>query len=502
MERGLSRRSYTDIILAGAALACSVLAGHFQTSLYVTYVSGAYWLFRASQARPGWRFAVTATGLLAGVAIGLSAAQWLPSLEMARLSPREQLTYAEYAKGFAPAELWGLLRPNAGQWSPLYVGIPTLALALLSPFNIRRNRQSVVSPTESPSTIIFWAGVIGIALLLSLGGNGFLYPLAYRFAPGFSLFRQQERAVLVVAFGLVTLAGFGYAWLARQRVWRWPAWGALLALIFFDLYLANGGVILQQAPTGGYFASTPAVEYLNHVRDNTWRISSEGLLPGDGNAGLVYQFRDVVGSGPLYLADFERFLKRVPELRWWQMLNVDYILTRRPLDHGALALILEDGDQRLYQAFLGGKPAWIVHSWQPAPNSAAAIEATAQPACDPFQTVILERAPSPAPAPPILTEEVRLLTFKPHRVSLEASLSAPGVVVLSEVFYPGWRVWVNGQPAEALRAYGILRAVAVPAGVSRIEWRFVSWTVWLGLAGSLLTFAACLIVVVVRPPSN
>ena len=48
-----------------------------------------------------------------------------------------------------------------------------------------------------------------MALLLSYGGNGFLYPLFYRLAPGWNLFRGQERVAYLVALGLSVLAGYG-----------------------------------------------------------------------------------------------------------------------------------------------------------------------------------------------------------------------------------------------------------------------------------------------------
>jgi uncharacterized membrane protein YfhO len=38
-----------------------------------------------------------------------------------------------------------------------------------------------------------------------------------------------------------------------------------------------------------------------------------------------------------------------------------------------------------------------------------------------------------------------------------------------------------------LRAYGLLRAVALPAGQWRVEWRFQPAVVYLGLAVSLTT---------------
>ena len=81
----------------------------------------------------------------------------------------------------------------------------------------------------------------------------------------------------------------------------------------------------------------------------------------------------------------------------------------------------------------------------------------------------------------------RLVTFENQRVVVDASLTAPGILALSEVAYPGWTVRANGKQLMPLRAYGLLRAVALPAGQWRVEWRFEPVVAYLGLAISLLT---------------
>ena len=218
-----------------------------------------------------------------------------------------------------------------------------------------------------------------------------------------------------------------------------------------------------------------------------WRTSSEGLLPGDGESGIVFQIRDIVGSGPLYLAAYDRFLAQVPEERWWRMLNVQHLITKRDLPHGALKLVRQDGDLRLYQVFQNATLPWIAHTFKLAPDQDAAIRATGDPALDPFQQVILETPPDPPPAPSAGQEQARLVTFENQRVVVDATLTAPGILALSEVAYPGWTVRANGKPLTPLRAYGLLRAVALPAGQWRVEWRFEPVIAYLGLAISLLT---------------
>jgi len=57
---------------------------------------------------------------------------------------------------------------------------------------------------------IFWAAVAAVTLLISFGGNSFLYSPLYLFTPGFSIFRGQERWAFAVAFSLSVLVGYGF----------------------------------------------------------------------------------------------------------------------------------------------------------------------------------------------------------------------------------------------------------------------------------------------------
>jgi hypothetical protein len=65
-----------------------------------------------------------------------------------------------------------------------------------------------------------------------------------------------------------------------------------------------------------------------------------------------------------------------------------------------------------------------------------------------------------------------LLTFESDRVVVSIDAPAPGLVVLNEVSYPGWQVFVDGKAAKPLRANYLLRAVFVEAGTHRVEWRY------------------------------
>jgi hypothetical protein len=88
-----NRRAWAAFAGAGLVFGLSVFAGHAQSAMYVLYASLAYLLVRLWRGR-NWRQILAAAGLFVAVGVGISAAQWLPSLEYMRLSTRSGMSYA------------------------------------------------------------------------------------------------------------------------------------------------------------------------------------------------------------------------------------------------------------------------------------------------------------------------------------------------------------------------------------------------------------------------
>lgn len=66
----------------------------------------------------------------------------------------------------------------------------------------------------------------------------------------------------------------------------------------------------------------------------------------------------------------------------------------------------------------------------------------------------------------------RILDYRNDRVSIETVSSRPAMLVLNDVWHPWWQANVNGKLVPIQLANGLVRAIAVPAGTSRIEFAF------------------------------
>lgn len=67
---------------------------------------------------------------------------------------------------------------------------------------------------------------------------------------------------------------------------------------------------------------------------------------------------------------------------------------------------------------------------------------------------------------------VTLTSYAPDELTYEAKSKDGGVIVFSEIYYPGWTATIDGEPAKVGRADYVLRALNVPAGEHEIVLSF------------------------------
>ncbi|MCC7451659.1 MAG: hypothetical protein IT324_29900, partial [Anaerolineae bacterium] len=255
------------LALAGAA-AMQLLAGHAQWTFYSFVLAGMYALWRvltsqqtltpgpspsergaaehtnipvgATHVSPGILRILIGAILALALAIGLSAAQLLPTAELQRESQRASGVDEAYALNFsyAPLSLITLVNPdffgNPGNGTyaiggvyfetAAYIGILPLVLAILVTGHYvlawrkrRKSNSPAILSIPHANLIPFFALVTILAVVLAFG-KFFIYPLLYRYVPTFKLFQAPSRWLLLAVFALSLLAGFAtHVWKADRR---------------------------------------------------------------------------------------------------------------------------------------------------------------------------------------------------------------------------------------------------------------------------------------------
>jgi hypothetical protein len=89
-------------------------------------------------------------------------------------------------------------------------------------------------------------------------------------------------------------------------------------------------------------------------------------------------------------------------------------------------------------------------------------------------------------AGPDPAETVTVTRDEPQRVELTAVLRTPGLVVVADVYYPGWKLSVDGKEAEILRTNRAMRGVALPAGSHRLAFTYDPLSFRVGMVLSII----------------
>jgi Bacterial membrane protein YfhO len=289
-DRTLARGRLAPALGWGTAMAAQILCGSPDTLLMTTLLVAARTissLRKGGAERPTRRRQVGLAAVASVFALALSAAQWMPTLEVARGSARWSLPAGlREAWSVPPAGLVQTLVPVAwddaalapaqrlrlfGTREPLllslYLGLPAVALVAASAASQRRREAA------------FFATAGLAAAVVSLGSHTPVYALLTKVLPPLAMVRFPAKAMIVVALCWAVLAGIGFdGWREAGRTgggeWRpWrvavPMAGALvMALAVAGLLWRGAG---QGATQGLVAGVAPSLVLGGVVLVLTWR---------------------------------------------------------------------------------------------------------------------------------------------------------------------------------------------------------------------------------------
>jgi Bacterial membrane protein YfhO len=278
--------------LLAAAIGLQLLAGHAQTSFYSLLIVAAFVLWRAIQQR-GSGIVRRAWPVFMAVLWGLALAaiQLVPTAELTAHSQRAgTLTDLQFANelSFWPWRLISLAAPDffgnparGEYWArgtyweeAVFVGVLPLLLAGLA---FARWRRRALVP--------FFGALSLLAILLALGSHTPIYPLLFRYVPGFGLFQAPARLMIGFALGMAVLAGVGAQMTGDGRITPRLRLALRLAVLA-GLGMAAGGTLAVVAVPG-----IPRSFSTGMIRLGVTLALAGGLLlarpAGGGQAGSV-----------------------------------------------------------------------------------------------------------------------------------------------------------------------------------------------------------------------
>jgi hypothetical protein len=278
-----------------------------------------------------------------------------------------------------------------------------------------------------------------------------------------------------------------------------------LILVAFDLFSFFSYSILSRY---GYkntnnlfplvhYAPNDAIRFLvSKAQQDLFRVEVlDDALPL--NSGMVHGYQEITGSTTTGLELYHEFrgINWNPQSIIPRLLNRRYIISRTTLT--GFREIMRDPIKVYEDTEAMDRVAWIPRALI-LHDSAAVTNALNTASFNP-RTSILVTSEYAGLIPPELRVDslhtsdslpsagrARVLTYQPNKIIVAASATQRGIILLSEIFYPGWRAKVDGTPVPIIKADQVLRALVVPAGEHKIELlyrpTFFFPSLWLSLA--------------------
>jgi hypothetical protein len=332
-----------------------------------------------------------------------------------------------------------------------------------------------------------------------------------------STFENSAAVIANLEMQIALILGIVLLLFFRQRKkLRAPLFNALLiAMVFFDLNAANrpyqfllnpefvyknprviasldsepGRLFYYPAPfnlhpTYYFFSKEPSLVEFEFLKFGN-------LLP---NTGIFYGFDymqeiDALGRWPYTI--FLGSANQLPPDRLYRLLgelNIKYINSFRPLPMGGVTLVryFPEYLSWLYKVDHVVPRAYIVSTTTQEKNPRKIVDRLASVDFDPFKQVILDEA-LPIASKTDFQAKANISRYSNRAVDIEAHLNGPGILVLADSYYPGWRAYMDGKEEKILRANLFFRAVKLDAGEHRVEFRYEPRSFRIGLAVSLAT---------------
>lgn len=405
-----------------ACFALQLLSGHPQF-LVINAAAMGLWALLS----PGRAARLGALARESAWALGLAAAQWVPTWEFLSHSVRRSWP-AAYALGYslAPRALVSLVSPLwggdpvRGGWTEpasvffetrgLSVGLAGLALALIG-LSVSRKRGAALA-------------LLAAGVLLALGASSPLYSLL---APVVSMLRTPSRWLLLSLWGLLLAAGAGAARVGRRR----GVAAAAFALVLLEL-CALDARFLGAARADQFLR--PSAEFARRFADAPQRLVTSPEL-ANPNKTALYHAANANGYEAFYLDGYPQYAARSEG---------------KPAADSSRTYLDRVGTPELDR---------LAVRWRVAGDGSVAESKTAQP---PAYFVDEKGAPV-GEAPAAVRPRPELWDVKGAWPEKAAAL------VLAQPAFPGWTAWLDGKPAASARFDGLLQAVPRPSGAGSLD---------------------------------
>lgn len=302
------------------------------------------------------------------------------------------------------------------------------------------------------------------------------------------LFRADAfRSLLFVVLGF----GLLYLWL-KEKIGIAVFAGLLALLTFIDFYQINSRYIdkkdfVAEAQYKQNFIPREIDQQILADPDPNFRVFDTSFGDPFQSALASYHHKSI---GGYHAAKLQRYQDLIDlhltkgNQQVFDMLNTKYFIANG-----------EDGPVGQQNPNALGN-AWLVNDIHWVTSNIEEIEALDTQGLDSTAVVHQKFKAALEGLEPSGAGSIQLTSYQPNQLEYDYSSNSEQLVVFSEIWYgpnKGWKVTIDDQPAELIRANYVLRALRVPAGQHKISMYFEPDSYSQGVTISLISSLAILL---------
>lgn len=366
----------------------------------------------------------------------------------------------------------------------------------------------------APHRLLVLAGVLGVL------------PFFLWLVPQLGIVKQNPRTLYGALYPVV-IGGIAFSLLRLLRKGKLSpqGWGIMAcAFTFLDLFVV-GHKYNPTVKANRVFTCLPGSIRFLQSQEGIFRVAAmEGFFLAP-NTAMVYGLQDLRGyelpaperlvkfftdglKGRYDGAHYEIKDLTTSILRLLSLANVRYLISAQELAGSGLDLLkVYSGEVQVYEnpGFL--PRAFIVHQTQVASHSQIALEKVMDDEVNLKEVGIIEVGNSPVNLQAMAehdeshqsgpcSDSAEITHYEPQRVRLQVNLCEPGLVVLTDTYYSGWKVYVDGVEQHLYRTDYLFRGVYSDRGQHKVRFVYDSLSYKTGLALSAASAIICLLILV------
>jgi len=298
---------------------------------------------------------------------------------------------------------------------------------------------------------------------------------------------EEYKNLAMAGFVAMSLAGILHFW-NHSRISNVAAGALLILLLLFEVNIVTNYFfppLNQAGRLQRLFQDPDVAAYLKKVSQPVRIDANDTDVPY--NFGDWYGISEFGGFQPTLLkAVNDGFADR----RFRQLLSVNYYVGRESKEPDRRLVFAGQSGLKVFQNPSAMPRARIVHAAIAIPHADDVTAATLDSHIDLERTVLL-----PESAPALEKCDGGTASYrddKPSRLVARTDSPCRSMLVLADVWFPGWAAYVDGKPTQIWKAYNVIRGVVVEQGQHEVVMIYRPLSLYAGTALAVFGIVLCM----------